>query len=256
MALTDLENICDQAVDHYGDVKAQPFTAVKKAIRYFAGRQIRNVGTPAGNLATASPISDLNPVFVATNSVLIAKSLDKTIEIPMNTFFKSYRVTALPENAIIATIRVPVAAETGEYVRTYKQSKRKDDDIAIVNACLAVKMDDAHVVKSASLVFGGMAPITILAKTASEYLVGKTFPSQETLEGTMNALEKDFNLPFGVPGGMATYRKCLALGFFYKFFHDILSSMADSEKLLDKEAIPEIERAISKGQKDHDTSIA
>ncbi|KAJ9656729.1 hypothetical protein H2198_004733 [Neophaeococcomyces mojaviensis] len=256
VALTDLENICDQAVKHYGDAKAQPIKSVKKAIRYFAGRQIRNVGTPAGNLATASPISDLNPVFVSTNSVLIAKSLDKTIEIPMNTFFKSYRVTALPEDAVIAAIRVPVAAEKGHYVRTYKQSKRKDDDIAIVNACLSVAMDDSNFVKSASLVYGGMAPITVLAKNASDYLVGKNFADQDTLEGTMNALEKDFNLPFGVPGGMATYRKTLALGFFYKFFHDVLVNIAAGEKLVDKEAIPEIEREISRGQKDHDATAA
>ncbi|KAK5073370.1 hypothetical protein LTR70_010103 [Exophiala xenobiotica] len=257
VALTDLENICDEAVKHYGDAQAQPFEAVKKAISYFAGRQIRNVGTAAGNLATASPISDLNPVFVATGSVLIAKSLDKTIEIPMNTFFKSYRVTALPENATIAAIRVPVAAEQGEFIRTYKQAKRKDDDIAIVNACMSVKVDDSLVVKSANLVFGGMAPITILAKNASEFLVAKKFPDQDTLEGTMNALEKDFNLPFGVPGGMATYRKSLALGFFYKFFHEVLTNMADTEKLLDKDAaIPEIEREISRGQKDHDATLA
>ena len=255
IALTDVEEICDKAVEHYGEAKAQPFRSIKKAIRYFAGRQIRNVGTPAGNLATASPISDLNPVFVSTDSVLIAKSLGKTIEIPMNTFFKSYRVTALPENAIIAAIRVPVAAETGHFVRTYKQSKRKDDDIAIVNACISVKLDEQHVVKSANLIYGGMAPITIAAKNASDFLVGKTFPDLDTLEGTMNALEKDFNLPFGVPGGMATYRKSLALSFFYKFFHDVLSNIAEAEKMLDKEAIPEIERDISKGQKDHDTAI-
>lgn len=255
VALTDLEDICDEAVKHYGEARAQPFKSVKKAIRYFAGRQIRNVGTPAGNIATASPISDLNPVFVSTNSILIAKSLGKTIELPMNSFFKSYRVTALPENAIIAAIRVPVAAEKGEYIRTYKQSKRKDDDIAIVNGCLSAKLDDQNVVKSANLVFGGMAPITIIAKNASEFLVGKSFPEQETLEGVMNALEKDFNLPFGVPGGMATYRKSLAMGFFYKFFHDVLSNIAEGEKLIDKEAIPEIERDISYGKKDHDASI-
>jgi len=257
VALTDLEDICEEAVKHYGGAQAQPFKAVKKAIKYFAGRQIRNVGTAAGNLATASPISDLNPVFVATGSILIAKSLGKTIEIPMNTFFKSYRVTALPEDAVIAAIRVPVAAGQGEYIRTYKQAKRKDDDIAIVNACIDVKMDESHIVQSANLVFGGMAPLTVLAKNASEFLVGKTFPDQETLEGTMNALEKDFNLPFGVPGGMATYRKSLALGFFYKFFHEVLTNIADTDKLMDKDAaIPEIDREISRGQKDHDATLA
>ncbi|EXJ95419.1 xanthine dehydrogenase [Capronia coronata CBS 617.96] len=256
VALTDLENICDEAVKHYGAAKAQSFKAIKKAIRYFAGRQIRNVGTPAGNLATASPISDLNPVFVATNSTLIAKSLKKTTEIPMSSFFKSYRVTALPEDAVIAAMRIPVASEKGEYIRTYKQSKRKDDDIAIVNACLRVALDDSYTVKDASLVYGGMAPTTIQAKNASEYIVGKTFTDPQTLEGVMNALEKDFNLPFGVPGGMATYRKSLALGFFYRFYHDVLVNIEEASKKADKEAIAEIEREISRGHKDHDAAVA
>lgn len=34
-------------------------------LRWFASNQIRNVASLAGNLATASPISDLNPVLVA-----------------------------------------------------------------------------------------------------------------------------------------------------------------------------------------------
>ncbi|KAK7885364.1 hypothetical protein LTR67_010542 [Exophiala xenobiotica] len=256
VALTDLECICDEAVKHYGPTRAQPFKAIKKAIRYFAGRQIRNVGTPAGNLATASPISDLNPVFVATNSTLIAKSLKKTTEIPMSSFFKSYRVTALPEDAVIAAMRIPIAAKKREYMRTYKQAKRKDDDIAIVNACLRVALDDAYKVQSASLVYGGMAPVTVLAKNASEYIVGKTFTDPQTLEGVMNALEKDFNLPFGVPGGMATYRKSLALGFFYRFHHDVLASIEKVSEQADKEVIEEIEREISRGQKDHDATAA
>ena len=113
VALTDLENICDEAVKYYGEVKSQPFRSIKKAIHYFAGRQIRNVGTPAGNLATASPISDLNPVFVATKSTLVAKSLKKTLDLPMESFFRGYRKTALPEDAVIAAMRIPVAAEKG-----------------------------------------------------------------------------------------------------------------------------------------------
>lgn len=255
VALTDLENICDEAVEHYGPAKSQPFVAIKKAIRYFAGRQIRNVGTPAGNLATASPISDLNPVFVATNSTLIAKSLKQTTQIPMSGFFKRYRVTALPEDAIIAAMRIPIASEKGEYVRSYKQSKRKDDDIAIVNACLRVVLDDSYKVKDANLVYGGMAPITIQAKNATEYIVGKTFTDPQTLEGVMNALEKDFNLSFGVPGGMATYRKSLAIGFFYRFYQDVLLSIEETSQTADKEVIEEIERQISTGKKDLESSV-
>ncbi|KAL9586828.1 MAG: hypothetical protein Q9212_000646 [Teloschistes hypoglaucus] len=250
VVLTDLEDICLKALERYGPVRGQPFEAIHKQIRYFAGRQIRNVGTPAGNLATASPISDLNPVFVATNTVLIAKSLEKETEIPMTEFFKGYRTTALPPNAIISSLRIPIARGKGEYLRAYKQAKRKDDDIAIVNTALRVSLNDENQVESANLVYGGMAPTTISAKEGIKYLQGKDFADLRTLEGTMNALEKDFDLRFGVPGGMATYRKSLALGFFYRFYHEILSDLKTESNEIDHDARGEIQRAISTGKKD------
>ncbi|KAF2404945.1 xanthine dehydrogenase [Trichodelitschia bisporula] len=251
VVLTDLERIATKAIAHYGEARGQPFAAMLKQLRYFAGRQIRNVGTPAGNLATASPISDLNPVFMATNSVLIGKSAETTTELPMSEFFKGYRTTALPPDAIIASIRVPTAKPEREYIRAYKQAKRKDDDIAIVNAALRVRLSENNAVEDCSLIFGGMAPVTIAAKKATEFLVGKPWADLGTLEGVMNALEQDFDLRFGVPGGMATYRKSLALGFFYKFYHEVLSLLAGAEAEVDTEAIGEIERGISKGKKDH-----
>lgn len=255
VVLTDLEDICLQALEHYGPIKGQPFKAIHKQIRYFAGRQIRNVGTPAGNLATASPISDLNPVFVATNTVLVAKSLDKEVEIPMSQFFKGYRTTALAPDAIIASLHIPTASEKGEYLRAYKQAKRKDDDIAVVNAALRVSLDANHYVQSVDLVYGGMAAITVAAKEAVTYLTGKQWTEPKTLEGTMNALEKDFDLRFGVPGGMATYRKSLALGFFYRFYHEVLSELALRTSDVDDDVRGEIEREISTGKKDHDATV-
>jgi xanthine dehydrogenase/oxidase len=252
--LTDLERIAKDAVKHYGEEKGQVFEAIYKQLKYFAGRQIRNVGTPAGNLATASPISDLNPVFVASNAVLVAKSLEKETEIPMAEFFKAYRTTALPPDAIIASLRIPITGEN-EYFRAYKQAKRKDDDIAIVNAALRVKLSTDHVVESVSLVYGGMAPTTTSAKKAVAYLEGKKWTDPATLEGTMNALEQDFDLRFGVPGGMATYRKSLAFGFFYRFYHEVLAKLEVSPESVDPEAILEIERAISKGKEDRDATI-
>lgn len=256
VSLTDLEIICDLAVERYGETRAQSFIAVKKQIRYFAGRQIRNVASPAGNIATASPISDLNPVFVATNTILVAKSLEEEIEIPMRQFFKGYRSTALPPNAIVASLRIPVSNETGEYMRAYKQAKRKDDDIAIVNAALRVSLSSSRVVTSANLVYGGMAPTTVSAWKAEEYLVGKTWTDPATIEGVMEALERDFNLPSSVPGGMPTYRKTLAFGFFYRFYHETLQAIQAGKLSFEGDAIEEIERSISSGRRDDEVAAA
>jgi len=256
ITLTDLEGVCMQALDKYGPVRAQPFTVIHKQLHYFAGRQIRNVGTPAGNLATASPISDLNPVFVATGTTLIAKSLEGETEIPMSQFFKGYRTTALSPNAIISGLRIPLAAEKGEFYRAFKQAKRKDDDIAIVNAALRVKIDDERKVESVSLVYGGMAPTTIAAKKTIEFLEGKTWGDNKVLEGAMNALEQDFNLSYSVPGGMPTYRKSLAFGFFYKFWHETLAELDVEGVDIDRQVLGEIQRDISTGYRDQDATVA
>ena len=260
IALTDLEAISLEAIKYYGKERAQVFEAIHKQLKFFAGRQIRNVGTPAGNLVTASPISDLNPVLRAANAVLVAKSLGKETEIPMNSFFTGYRKTSLAPDAIITSIRIPLTREKGEYFRAYKQAKRKDDDIAIVTAALRVLVDPSGFVKECDLIYGGMAAMTVAAKAAQEYLVGERLADLDTLEGTMSALETDFNLPFGVPGGMASYRKALALGFFYRFYHDTLSDM-DSKVTgrggkADEEAIEELDRDISTGMVDESTAAS
>jgi xanthine dehydrogenase/oxidase len=256
VSLTDIEELMEEAIEHYGPARAQPFAAIKKQLRYFAGRQIRNVGTPAGNLATASPISDLNPVFMATRSTVIAETLeDGEIALPMREFFTGYRKTSLPAASVITKIRIPAAKPKQEFMQAFKQAKRKDDDIAIVNAALRVVLNDDGEVEVCDLIYGGMAPFTIAAKATESFLTGKTFAAKETLEGAMSELEKDFNLPFGVPGGMATYRKTLALSFFYKFFHEVLASLDIDGVKADTQAVGEIERGISTGAKDHDATV-
>ena len=254
--LTDLEDICLKAIEHYGQARGQPFRAIHKQIRYFAGRQIRNVGTSAGNLATASPISDLNPVFMATNTVLVVRSLDRTIEIPMSDFFKGYRTTALPADAIIAALKVPAAKPEGEFLRAYKQAKRKDDDIAIVNAALRICLNDSAEVENASLIYGGLGVTTKAANEATRFLIGKDFTDPQTLEGVLDALGKDFDLRFGVPGGMPTYRKSLALGFFYRFYYEALQELGLVGARQEKDAAGEIERGISFGKKDNQATAA
>lgn len=256
ITLTDLEGVLREAQKRYGPAQAQPFQAMLKQLEYFAGRQIRNVGTPAGNLATASPISDLNPVFVATRSTLVAHSREKgEIEIPMTEFFKGYRTTALPSDAIISKIRVPVAQAKNEFIRAYKQAKRKDDDIAIANAALRVSLDASGAVESVNLAYGGMAPTTVEAKTTMKFLEGKKWGGSDVLEGAMNALEQDFDLRYGVPGGMAAYRRSLAFGFFYRFWHDTSAVLLGTQSEED-ELVSEIKREISSGKRDNDVAVA
>lgn len=240
ITLTDLEHLAGDAVRRYGRRRGQVFAAMRKQLQVFAGRQIRNVGTPAGNLVTASPISDLNPVLMAAEAVVQAQTASSSSSsdvpqlIPMADFFVGYRRTALPQDAVLASIRIPLTAEH-EYFRAYKQAKRKDDDIAIVTAAMRIRLDADGIVEQCRLVYGGMAPTTVAAQGANSFLVGRRLAALDTLEGAMGALGADFDLAFSVPGGMASYRRALAMSLFYRFYHEVMEEEGKRERGEDEE---------------------
>merc|ERR1719191_953968 len=72
--------------------------AIAKVLPWFAGKQIRNVSSLGGNVVTASPVSDLNPLWCAVNATAsIGKWQDGQVavrEVPMRSFFLDYRKTA------------------------------------------------------------------------------------------------------------------------------------------------------------------
>jgi xanthine dehydrogenase/oxidase len=249
-SLTDVESVCKDLSRKLGQ-RGSVLEAVRKQLRYFAGRQIRNVASLAGNIATASPISDMNPVLMACGATLTTQSRSKGKQhLPISTFFTGYRTTALPSDAVITHISIPLPPpSTKEITKAYKQAKRKDDDIAIVTAAFRVRLDDDGLVSEVSLAYGGMAPKTVEAKETMSGLIGKKWYSSATLSETMESLSKEFDLKFGVPGGMATYRKTLAMSLFFRFWHEVIADMKLGE--VDSDLINEIHRGISSGTRDN-----
>jgi len=61
-----------------------------------------------------------------------------------------------------------------QYFFAYKQAKRRDDDIAIVNCAANVTMEpNSKTINTISLAYGGMAPTTVLAVKTREKMKGK-----------------------------------------------------------------------------------
>ncbi|SNX84972.1 probable xanthine dehydrogenase [Melanopsichium pennsylvanicum] len=237
---------------------------VKRAIldnlAYFASNQVRNVATLAGNIATASPISDLNPVWVAAGAELsyIVPTSEEEKKVNMREFFLGYRKTALPAGAVITKLFVPWGEKAGSVIQAFKQSKRKDDDIAIVNACLRLSVKEDKIV-NATLAFGGMGPTTMQSLKVQEFLEGKQFSQSETLSEALQVLAKeDFPLSYGVPGGMPIFRKTLALGFLTRFWGlsaprlglPKLATATEALSDLEELATSTVERPVTSGQQD------
>ncbi|KAI1099654.1 xanthine dehydrogenase [Jackrogersella minutella] len=250
MPLSKVEELCATLFLKLGP-RASALQALGKQLRYFAGRQIRNVASLAGNLATASPISDAAPALIAAGStVTIRTRREGSYDVPLSTFFVKYRTTQLPSSGVITHIKIPIPSpETFETTKAYKQAKRKDDDIAIVTAGFRVRLNQDGVVQQATFAFGGMAPTTTVATMAQEAVLGKPWADGNTKEAAISALLEDFNLSFGVPGGMAQYRKTLTLSLFFRFWNESVAELGLTNA--GYENIREIHREISTGTRDH-----
>eukprot|EP01028_Stygiella_incarcerata_P004363 TRINITY_DN19508_c0_g1_i3.p1 TRINITY_DN19508_c0_g1~~TRINITY_DN19508_c0_g1_i3.p1 ORF type:complete len:1132 (-),score=268.21 TRINITY_DN19508_c0_g1_i3:1221-4616(-) len=246
-----------------GDWNHELFKAIDHQLRYFAGTQIRNVASVVGNLVTASPTSDLNPIWLSNKSVV------KTIKaggvkntIPIRDFFLSYRKVRLDAGEVIAGLEIPLCKEF-EFVQSFKQARRKEDDISIVNAGFRLRLKETSngfVVKEANLAFGCMAIKPIAAMKTEEFLVNKVW-NRDTLHGALHVLSDEMRLKPGTPGGMETYRTTLCLSFLTRYYLRVTSRLVELgkgksplmlEELSEDElvAAQELPRKVSTGSQD------
>ncbi|KAJ1663896.1 hypothetical protein IW140_004251 [Coemansia sp. RSA 1813] len=255
ITLAHFEHTLHQLISKHGRQRTQSLAAMRDNLRYFAGNQIRNVATIAGNIATASPISDLNPVFMAAGASVTLVSQDGSKRVvPMCDFFLGYRRTAMQPGEVLLDISVPFNPP-GECVRAFKQAKRKDDDIAIVTCGLRVRVNiETRKVEDAAFAYGGMAPTTVLAKGAIAAALGGTWGDRLLLDRILGACQEEMRLDFTVPGGMAEYRTALTTSFLFKFWAITCSELqiACGESEFAAEMLKDDEdRVLSKGQQEY-----
>ena len=158
--------------------------------RWFAGKQIRNVGSIGGNIITGSPISDLNPIFMASNSTLTLASKNKktrTVKFDHNVY-TGYRKNILEPNEILVSITIPFTQKNERFV-AFKQARRRDDDIAIVNGAFHYTLDENKTILKARMAFGGLSFLTKMALNTAQHLKNKPW-SQQTFETAMDVLVK------------------------------------------------------------------
>jgi len=224
--LSALEAECDRLAEEMPQWKIRVFLQIKEMLRWFAGKQIRNVAAIGGNIMTGSPISDLNPIFMAAGSTLEIGGTKGKREVPFDeNFFTGYRRNIVLPSEMLLGITIPFTKENEHFV-AYKQAKRRDDDIAIVNSAFKATVIE-NKVESLRMAFGGMAPTTKLAVETAKALKGKLW-ERSLVDEACSSLVQEFSLPADVPGAMARYRQSLVLSFFFKFFLTVEQSLRGS----------------------------
>lgn len=130
-----------------------------------------------------------------------------------------YRQVDLRPGELLYRVLIPFTRPY-EYVKEFKQSPRREDDIAIVNAGMQVRLEpsgDDWLVAEASLAFGGVAAKAVMAPKAAAALLGKLW-NQATLDAALAALGQDIVISDSAPGGKVEYRRALTASFLFKFF--------------------------------------
>lgn len=138
-----------------------PVRALAEAARSVGGPQIRNRGTIAGNLATASPAGDGSTALLALDGRVEVQNLYGSRVIALREFFLDYRKTALAPDEMIVRVAFPATWLTG----WRKLGKRGAMNISTV--CCAVGISDSRRVHVA---FGSVGPYPLRAEQTANYL--------------------------------------------------------------------------------------
>ncbi|CAA6660108.1 unnamed protein product [Spirodela intermedia] len=234
--LTELQNYLQTLVLERNSQETSSCMALMEQLKWFAGKQIRNAASVGGNICTASPISDLNPLWIAAGAkfkIIDPKGNIRTTR--AKDFFLGYRRVDLCPSEILLSIFLPWTRPY-EFVKEFKQAHRRDDDIALVNAGMRVFVKENHQnweVVDASIVFGGVAPVSLAAVRTESFIVGKTW-DKKLLHDALSNLKEEISLGEDAPGGMIEFRKSLTLSFFFKFFLWVSSMLNDNKHDIDR----------------------
>ncbi|HKZ85430.1 MAG TPA: FAD binding domain-containing protein [Anaerolineae bacterium] len=134
--------------------------------------QIRNRGTIAGNLITASPANDTITPLWALGASITLKSYRGERTLPFEQFFLGVRKTALAPDEMLTDISFPAMQpnERGVFV---KLALRRTQAIAVVNTAILLGFEGDRIGK-ARITLGSVAPTIVRAPDAENFLEGKT----------------------------------------------------------------------------------
>jgi xanthine dehydrogenase iron-sulfur cluster and FAD-binding subunit A len=201
---------------HLGPLVTHNHCVTSKLIREYAfplaqaclevgSPQIRNRGTIAGNLITASPANDTITPLMALDASVALRSTQGERTIPLSEFYRGVRKTAMRPDEMLVDIsfRAMQPDQRGCFI---KLALRMAQAISVVNAAVIVQRDGAKI-KSASITLGAVSPTIMHAAEAESYLAGRSL-DEETIEKAA-ALAMEASRPISDVRSSAGYRRTM-----------------------------------------------
>jgi len=165
--------------------------------------QIRNRGTIAGNIITASPANDtISPLMALGASVtLLSTRGERTV--PLNEFYTGVRKTVMQADEMLVDISFPALkkSQRGTFI---KLALRRAQSISLVNASIILNLK-ADTVQSASITLGAVTPIIAHAEEAEKFLAKKKLNKKNIAQAAELAMQAAH--PIDDVRGSAVYRR-------------------------------------------------
>jgi len=166
--------------------------------------QIRNRGTVAGNLITASPANDTITALMALDARVVLKSKFGKRTVQLGDFYSGVRKTILQPDEMLIDIwfKALQKNQSGTFI---KLALRRAQAIAVVNVAILLTFENS-IIQSAVITLGAVAPTIIHALKAEAFLIGKNLDEEEVLSQAAT-LTMDAARPIDDIRASAAYRR-------------------------------------------------
>ena len=165
--------------------------------------QIRNRGTIAGNLITASPANDSIPPLLALDAQITLSSIRGERSVALAEFYTGVRKTVMEADELLTDIRFRNGSPQRRSTFV-KLGLRRAQAISVVNVAVVLELEEEQIT-TASITLGSVAPVVVHAQEAEEFLIGKRL--QDELLKPVAQLASKAATPIDDLRGSAEYRK-------------------------------------------------
>ena len=211
-------------------------------LEWFGSPQVRQAGTLAGNLATGSPIGDSLPPLCVLNAEVELTGPAGVRRVNLNDFYTGYRQTVARPDELITRVLIP-RPKTGEHLKLYKVSKRRDLDISTVSMAVWMKLArhdrgtgvppvsaaeetragrPCHVIDDIRIAFGGVAATVLRLRKTEAALKGKPFTA-DTFDAVRDSVLGEITPLSDVRGG-ADYRNLVGQNLLPRMFVEMTTA--------------------------------
>lgn len=164
--------------------------------------QIRNRGTIAGNLITASPANDTITPLMALDAKITLLSTRGERTVPLKEFYTGVRKTVMQADEMLVDISFPAMkkSQRGIFI---KLALRRAQAISLVNTAIILNLQ-ADTVQSAVITLGSVTPIITHAEAAEKFLTNKKLTEKNIIQAAELAVQAAS--PIDDIRGSAAYR--------------------------------------------------